>query len=109
MTSFIKKLTLKINSSSSKVSLNNIQNLSHENYCCLNIAFWLDNQKIRKMKNDINAPEKIETKKNSVVKSELTKNKYIWIYFINEYDLLDYDFDHYVHERYLIHVALHVL
>ena len=56
---------------------NNIQFLSHENYCFLKIAFWLDNQKIRKIKNDNNAPEKIEIKKNSVVKSELKKNKYI--------------------------------
>ena len=60
-----------------KVPEKNIQILSHENYCFLKIAFWLDNQKIRKIKNDNNAPEKIEIKKNSVVKSESTKNKYI--------------------------------
>ena len=79
------------------------------NYCFLNIAFWLDNQKSRKIKNDNKAPEKIEIKKNSVVKLDSTKNKYIWNYFFNEYGLLHYDCDYCVHERYPIHVILHAL
>ena len=57
------------------------------------MAFWFVNQNRRKVKNDINTPERIGIKNKWVVKSE---SKYInkFIYF-NEYVQLHYDYGRY--------------